>query len=87
MIGGSKWWWPLMINLVNITIVAAWKFYCALHPEEEIKMTLLEFRREIALVLVRSKSIRQSQGGKHADLPGGIRYDGKNHEPTSCSQD
>ena len=85
-IRGKKWWWPLMINLVNVSIVAAWKFYSALHPEER-RMTHLEFRREIAIVLMRSSgSRRQSQGGKHADLPTDVRYDGYNHEPASCSQ-
>ena len=24
---GKKWWWPLLINLINSTLVNAWKIY------------------------------------------------------------
>ena len=37
MIRGKKWWWPLVMNLVNVSIVAAWKLYSAIHPEERKK--------------------------------------------------
>ena len=29
-IRGKKWYWPLVINGLNISIVAAWHFHCAL---------------------------------------------------------
>ncbi len=28
----------------------------------------------------------QSTGGRHANLPEDVRYDGQNHEQTACSQ-
>ena len=30
MIRGKKWYWPLFINALNITIVAAWRAHCAI---------------------------------------------------------
>ena len=66
MIRAKKWWWPFMTNLLNISIVAAWKFYCVLH-QKDAKVTHLEFRRNTYLVLTKSSTIRnQSQGGRHA---------------------
>ena len=85
MIRAKKWWWPLMTNLLNISIVAAWKFYCVLH-QKDAKITHLEFKRNISLVLTKSSTIRnQSQGGKHADLPSEVRYDGQDHNPVPCA--
>ena len=61
-IRAKKWWWPLMTNLLNISIVAGWKFYCIQH-QKDAKITHLEFRRNISLVLTKSSTIRnQSQG-------------------------
>ena len=81
MIRAKKWWWPLMTNLLNISIVAARKFYCVLH-QKDAKITHLEFRRNIFLVLTKSSTIRnQSQGDRHADLPSEVRYDGQDHNP------
>ena len=86
MIRAKKWWWPLMSNLLNISIVSAWKFYCVLHLKDA-KITHLEFRRNISLVLTKSSTIRnQSQGGRHADLPSKVRYDGQDHNLLPCAQ-
>jgi len=27
MIRGKKWWWPLFLNALNVSIVAAWRIY------------------------------------------------------------
>ena len=76
MIRAKKWWWPLMTNLLNIFIVAASKFYCVLH-QKDAKITHLKFRRNISIVLTKSSTIKnQSQGGRHADLPSEVRYNG-----------
>ena len=62
MIRAKKWWWPLMTNLLNISIVAAGKFYCVLQ-QRDAKITHLEFRRNISLVLTKSSTItNQPQG-------------------------
>lgn len=81
MIRAKKWWWPLMTNLVNISIVAAWRFYCTLH------ITHIEFRREITLVLMKSSGRRAQTAGRiQADLPVDVRFDGQDHYPNDCSQ-
>ena len=86
MIRAKKCWWPLMTNLLNISVVAAWRFYCALHPEDK-KMTHLDFRREIVLVLMKSEEKRmRASGGTHCDLPQDVRYDGINHDPAPTQQ-
>ena len=32
IIRAKIWWRPLMIDLLNASVVSAWRFYCALHP-------------------------------------------------------
>ena len=51
MIQGKKWHWPLVINAINVSVVAAWRIHCnaVVSP-----MTHLEFRREIAICLLKS---------------------------------
>ena len=29
-IRGKKWYWPLVINGLNVSVVAAWRLHCAL---------------------------------------------------------
>ena len=59
-----------MTNLLSISIVAAWKFYCTLRKKDAKKTSHLDFRRDIVLVLMKSSSSRrQTQGSRHADLP------------------
>ena len=75
-----------MTNLLNISIVAAWKFYCVLH-QKDAKITHFEFRRNISLVLTKSSRIRnESQWGRHADLPSVVRCDGQDHNSVPCAQ-
>ena len=75
-----------MTNLLNASVVAAWRFYCALHPEEK-KVSHLDFRREIVLVLMKSEGKRkQTGGGSHCDLPQDVRYDGVNNDPVPTKQ-
>ena len=35
-IGGKKWYWVQMINMIRILQVAAYRFYCQLHPEKSV---------------------------------------------------
>ena len=71
-----------MTNLLSISIVAAWKFYCTLYK----KISHLDLRRDTVLVLMKSSSSRrQTQRSRHADLPTKIRYDGQNHKPVPCT--
>ena len=50
IIQGKKWYWPLIINAINISVVAAWQVHCAI---QEKPMTHLEFRREITICLLK----------------------------------
>jgi hypothetical protein len=34
-IQGKKWWWPLFVNVVNMSVVAAWRLYGKLHPPHQ----------------------------------------------------
>jgi hypothetical protein len=74
LIRSKKWWWPLFSNTINITVVAAWRFYCQLHPN--CGVSHLDFRRNIVLCL-----LKRSEGGnaRCARLPVDIRRDGVGH--------
>ena len=41
-IRGKKWWWPLFINVLNISVVAAWKIYRHSHPASQLSHLDLE---------------------------------------------
>ena len=53
VIRGKKWWWPLFSNIINVSVVAAWRIHCALHGNE---IDHLSFRRDIALCLLKGKT-------------------------------
>lgn len=75
---GKKWWWSLFINAINVSVVAAWRLHCQLHPLD--KLTHLQFRRQITLCLLKTSATRaQTGGGHHADLPTDVRFDGVGH--------
>ena len=46
-IRGKMWYWPLFINALKVSIVAAWRIHC--HVEVS-KMSDLDFRQEITLI-------------------------------------
>ena len=50
MIRGKKWYWPLVINAINVSVVAAWRVHCnaVVSP-----MNHLEFCCEIAICLLK----------------------------------
>ena len=41
-IRGKKWYWPLFVNLLNTTVVDAWKFHCQIGDK---KITYIDFRK------------------------------------------
>jgi len=86
LIRGKKWWWPLVINVLNVSIVAAWRFHCSLN-ESKANTTHLQFRRDIALCLLNLEEPRtQPQGGARSRLPINVRLDGAGHHPVPCAQ-
>lgn len=64
---------PLIINTVNVYVVAAWQLHCA---EVEVSKSHLAFRCEIAIRLLKSPIHvhRKTTGGAIANLPSILMY-------------
>ena len=58
----KKWYWPLFINLLNVSVVAAWRIHCIL--EKANKLSHLEFRRYICSLLAKSRSAKRKKPWK-----------------------
>ena len=69
----KKWWWNLFSNLLNLSVVASFRFYNFIN---QTNVTHLKFRREIATSLVRS---RLRLGRPSAQPSPSVRFDGANH--------
>ena len=45
-IHGKKWYWPLLVNALNISVVYTYRFYCILKkkfvPHKEFRMALVD---------------------------------------------
>ena len=85
-IRGKKWWWPLFLNVVNVSVVAAWRLYCNIAKQ---KMDHLTFLREVTLCLLKTEQNEprvQISGGPHPGLLDCLRFDGVGHQRMSCSQ-
>jgi len=88
MIRGKKWWWPLFLNALNVSVVAAWRIHCAVTDVAD-RLDHLTFRRNLAISLLKAGpgvERRQVGGGHQADLPPVVRYDGIGHKRIQCSQ-
>ena len=74
MIRGKKWYWPLIINTINASVVAAWRLHCTV---AETPKSHLEFRHTIAICLLKSPmNVRKKTTGcAIANLPSDLRYD------------
>ena len=84
-IRGKKWDWPLFTNSLNVTVVAAWWIHCKM---AESPMSQLDFRREIAICLLKMSVVSRLQvgGGPRVNLPDDVRFDGEDHEKVAASQ-
>lgn len=69
---GKKWYWPLFINLLNTTVVAAWRIHCQL---ENQKMINVDFRRQVTLCLIKIQEKSDIAAGVAAELPLDVRPD------------
>ncbi|KAF5281922.1 hypothetical protein FQR65_LT14448 [Abscondita terminalis] len=70
----KKWWWNLFSHSINMTVVAAFRFYEYLNPDENISH--LDFRRSVAMALIKvGHSQRTRRGGPSAHPIRDIRYD------------
>jgi hypothetical protein len=87
IIRGKKWWWPFFTNVVNISVVAAWRLFGWIHDKPGNKVSHLEFRRSIVLCLLRMTGDNvQRRSGSIADLPIMVRTDGEAHFNESTTQ-
>lgn len=85
-IRGKKWWWPLFTNLVNVSVVAAWRVYCQVHGNE---MDHLAFRRDVILRLLKGTAPPETmeRSRQLAHLPADVRQaTDLLHERVRCSQ-
>ena len=49
---GKKWWWSLFINFIDVSLCNAWSLHRVIHGKE---LDLLEFRRQVAISLLKSQ--------------------------------
>jgi hypothetical protein len=83
---GKKWWWPLFVNAVNMSVVAAWRLYSNLNSKNQVP-SHFEFRRAITLCLLKGTFHRKIHAkGKLQHLPFDIRYDGIGHTTEETTQ-
>lgn len=71
----KKWWWPLLMNSINMMVVASWR----LHVECGGSFDQLNFRRYIVRVLMQSPTQRAPLTGPGTIPMAEIRTDGIDH--------
>lgn len=84
IIRSKKWWWPLFSHCLNASIIAAWLVHSSNTDGE--KKSHLDFRRQIALTLLKSVPRPSTRNGRNVPLPDDVRFDGENHAPVSTKQ-
>ena len=78
-----KWWWDLFSHMLNLSVVAAYRFYNHVNLNG---VSHIQFRREIARALVKVDCPRKRLGGSTAPLSKAVRFDGSNHNLESVTQ-
>ena len=71
----KKWYWPLFVNLLNTTVVAAWKIHCQIGNK---KITYIDLRRQVTLCLLKVQQHREIESGVAAELSLDVRFNGVN---------
>ena len=86
MLRGKKWWWPLLLNVINAAVVAAWRLHCHIFGDKA--MSHLEFRRQVTLTLIKSPNYDRTKlgGGPQGTLPATVQHDGDGHIRVPCDQ-
>ena len=80
----KKWWWNLFSHALNLSVVAAYKFYITVNRGS--KMTHIQSRREVSRTLITRQADRFRLGGPTASPAIDVRFDGINHFLNSCTQ-
>ena len=80
----KKWYWPLIITAINVSVVAAWRLHCAVAATPKIG---LEFQCEITICLLKSPMDvhKKTTGGAIANLPIDLKYDSVDHFKVSTT--
>lgn len=72
----KKWWWPIFVYFFDVAIVNAWLLW---RKAKDNNCKLLDFRRKLAITILKIHGTPSSQG-KQAPTPlKGVRYDGYGH--------
>ena len=80
----KKWYWPLFINVVNLSVIAAWRLNCKTCQEN---LSHLQFCSQITLCLLKAGRQRVRKLELAEILPEDVRYDGMDHILGSTSQE
>ena len=82
----KKWYWPLVINAINISFVYSWRLFRIVSGET---IPQKDFRRQIVGTMIRHSNPRvisvDSRPTKAHKVADEVRYDGLGHYPISCS--
>lgn len=73
-----KWYWPLVVYLLDVSVVNGWLLMKRLKPDEKNAQSLLAFRRYIALTLLKSFGSKSHQGRVSNPLTD-VRFDNTGH--------
>lgn len=83
-INGKKWYWPLIINALNVGLVFCWRLF------QEISGTKVpqkQFRNNLATILIKrsgsNNERRDSRPGPSFSVPAAVRTDNQRHYPES----
>ena len=79
-IRGKKWYWPLFTNILNISMISAWRAHCHSTPHS---LSHLEFLRHVTLALLHHDTPSTARVPRDcARVPFPViesRFDGMNH--------
>lgn len=81
---GKKWYWPLFLNALNISVVAGWRIHTKFTDNN---LSHLEFRSKVSLCLL--KSVPSSTSFKRprmSSFPDNVRFDGFEHNKVRYTQ-
>ena len=90
-IRGKKWYWCLITRALDMAMVNSWLLHRAAVPQQQ-KLTLPQFRRDIATTYLMNAARVSTGGGAKAScpkrthgvwIPGSFLYDGVGHLPTN----
>ena len=84
-IKGKKWYWSLLVNALNISVVFTWRLHSLIQPEnklpqKEFRMALVDaFTKSVA----KSSSISIDRPGPSPRLLDRVRTDNSGHVPAA----